>query len=126
MLGEHELMAFVATTRPEQARRFYTEVLGLRLVADERWALVLDAHGAMLRIQKTPELEPAKHTVLGWRVTDIEATMAGLVKKGLVFERYSFLPQDDLGIWTTPDGTKVAWFKDPDGNTLSLTQFAPG
>jgi len=100
-------------------------VLGLTLVADEPWALVFDAHGAMLRIQKTPELVPAKHTVLGWRVPDIEETMIGLAAKGVRFERYSFLPQDELGVWTTPDGTRVAWFKDPDGNTLSLTQFAP-
>lgn len=124
MLGEQELMAFVATTHPERARQFYSQVLGLRLVADEPWALVFDAHGAMLRIQKTTELVPAKHTVLGWRVSDIEATLAGLRDKGVRFERYSFLPQDELGIWTTPDGTKVAWFKDPDGNTLSVTQFS--
>jgi catechol 2,3-dioxygenase-like lactoylglutathione lyase family enzyme len=123
MLGNHELMAFVATTHPERARQFYAETLGLRLVADEPWALVFDAHGAMLRVQKTGELTPAKHTVLGWRVTDIESTMAELAAKGVHFERYSFLPQDDLGVWTTPDGTKVAWFKDPDSNTLSLTQF---
>jgi catechol 2,3-dioxygenase-like lactoylglutathione lyase family enzyme len=123
MLGNHELMAFVATTRPERARQFYADVLGLRLVADEPWALVFDAHGAMLRVQKTAELTPAKHTVLGWRVTDIESTMAGLAARGVRFERYSFLPQDELGVWTTPDGTKVAWFKDPDSNTLSLTQF---
>jgi catechol 2,3-dioxygenase-like lactoylglutathione lyase family enzyme len=125
MLGDHELMAFVATTHPDRARQFYASVLGLRLVADEPWALVFDAHGAMLRIQKAPELHPAKHTVLGWRVPDIEETMTGLTAKGVRFERYSFLPQDELGIWTTPDGTRVAWFKDPDGNTLSLTQFAP-
>jgi catechol 2,3-dioxygenase-like lactoylglutathione lyase family enzyme len=124
MLGDHELMAFVATTHPDRARQFYASVLGLRLVADEPWALVFDAHGAMLRIQKTPELQPAKHTVLGWRVPDIEETMTGLAAKGVRFERYSFLPQDELGVWTTPDGTRVAWFKDPDGNTLSLTQFA--
>jgi catechol 2,3-dioxygenase-like lactoylglutathione lyase family enzyme len=123
MLGEHELMAFVATTHPERARQFYASVLGLRLVADEPWALVFDAHGAMLRVQKTTELAPAKHTVLGWRVTDMESTMTGLASRGVRFERYNFLPQDDLGVWTTPDGTKVAWFKDPDGNTLSLTQF---
>src|SRR3954451_21934920 len=125
MLGDHELMAFVATTHPDRARHFYASVLGLRLVADEPWALVFDAHGAMLRIQKTAELQPAKHTVLGWRVRDIEATLSELTAKGVRFERYSFLPQDDLGVWTTPDGTRVAWFKDPDGNTLSLTQFAP-
>jgi catechol 2,3-dioxygenase-like lactoylglutathione lyase family enzyme len=125
MLGDHELMAFVATTHPDRARQFYASVLGLRLVADEPWALVFDAHGAMLRIQKTPELQAAKHTVLGWRVPDIEETMIGLAAKGVRFERYSFLPQDELGVWTTPDGTRVAWFKDPDGNTLSLTQFAP-
>jgi catechol 2,3-dioxygenase-like lactoylglutathione lyase family enzyme len=124
MLGEHELMAFVATTHPERARQFYSSILGLRLIADEPWALVFDAHGAMLRIQKTTELVPAKHTVLGWRVPDIEATLADLRDKGVRSERYSFLPQDDLGIWTTPDGTKVAWFKDPDGNTLSVTQFS--
>jgi len=77
----------------------------------------------MLRIQKVEQLTPAQHTVLGWGVADIHATVKGLAGKGVAFERYGFLPQDDSGVWTSPVGAKIAWFKDPDGNTLSLTQF---
>lgn len=117
-------MAFVATTRPDRARTFYADVLGLRLVSDEAWAIVFEADGIMLRVQKVPALEPAQHTVLGWQVPDIVATMSALVDRGVRFERYPALPQDEHGVWTTPDGHRVAWFKDPDGNTLSLTQFA--
>jgi hypothetical protein len=77
----------------------------------------------MLRISKVGELAPAPYTVLGWKVPNIRVTVEDLMSGGVTFERYKDMPQDELGIWTTPDGHKVAWFKDPDGSTLSLTQF---
>ena len=85
--------------------------------------MVFDANGTMLRVQKVQELLPARHAVLGWDVRDIRAEIEALTKKGVRFERFDGLPQDELGIWTSPAGGKIAWFKDPDGNTLSLTQF---
>ena len=123
MLGTHKLMAFVATTNAARARTFYEGTLGLRLIADEPYSIVFDAHGTMLRVQKVRELALAPYTALGWDVPDIRAAIRELSKKGVAFERFGFFPQDDLGIWTADDGTKVAWFKDPDGNTLSLTEF---
>jgi catechol 2,3-dioxygenase-like lactoylglutathione lyase family enzyme len=123
MLDRSEVMAFSATTRPAEALRFYRDVLGLTLVADEEHAIVFDARGTMLRVQKAAHHTPAPHTLLGWRVDDLDATLAGLAERGVRFERYDFLPQDERGVWTTPDGTRIAWFKDPDGNLLSLTRF---
>ncbi len=116
-------MAFVATRDPAAARFFYGEILGLRLVADEEFALVFDANGTELRVQKVPEPAPLSYTVLGWKVVDIGETVRRLAAKGVRFESYEWLPQDESGVWTAPDGTRVAWFKDPDGNLLSLTQF---
>jgi catechol 2,3-dioxygenase-like lactoylglutathione lyase family enzyme len=122
VLGSRAVVAFVATRDPERARRFYEGVLGLRLVADEPFALVFDAHGTTLRVQKVQELAPARHTVLGWLVPDIAAAVGGLAAGGVAFERFPGLPQDDLGVCAFPGGGRVAWFKDPDGNTLSLTE----
>ena len=102
---------------------FYSEVLELRLVEDTPFALVFDAHGTMLRIQKVQILTPARHTVLGWHVVDVHEAVEILLKRGIIFVRYPGLPQDERGIWTTPDGNKIAWFTDPDGNTLSLTEI---
>jgi catechol 2,3-dioxygenase-like lactoylglutathione lyase family enzyme len=123
MLNSSEVIAFVATTNAEKARAFYEGKLGLTLVEDNPFALVFDAHGVMLRIQKVQSLTPAAHTTLGWNVSDIRGTIAALVQKGVVFERYGRLSQDPAGIWVSPSGAQVAWFKDPDGNVLSLTQF---
>ncbi len=123
MLGSCDVIAFAATTNPTRAREFYEGVLGLRLASDEPFALVFDAHGTMLRISKVQALNPAGHTILGWRVTDVAAAVKELKTGGVSFEQYEGLEQDDLGIWAAPEGGKVAWFKDPDGNTLSLTQF---
>lgn len=122
MLGDRDVVAFVATRDPVQARAFYEGALGLRLVADEPFALVFDAHGATLRVQKVPELAPARHTVLGWLVPDVAAAVGALAAKGIAFERYPGLTQDGLGVCTFPGGSRVAWFRDPDGNTLSLTE----
>ena len=123
MLATSEVIAFTATTDAPRALAFYRDVLGLRLVADEPWAIVFDAAGTMLRIQKAPKHTPAPHTALGWKVADIAATMAALRERGVAFERYEWMQQDAAGVWSTPDGVKIAWFKDPDGNVLSLTQF---
>jgi hypothetical protein len=98
--------------------------LGLRLVAAEAFALVFDAHGTMLRISKVQALTPAPYTVLGWQVPDIGAAIKHLAEQGVRFEHYAGLGQDERGVCAFPDGTQVAWFKDPDGNTLSLTQFS--
>jgi catechol 2,3-dioxygenase-like lactoylglutathione lyase family enzyme len=123
MLASSPVMAFSATTHAADALAFYRDVLGLTLVADEPYAIVFDAHGTMLRIQKTREHTPAPHTLLGWQVTDLAETMRGLAARGVRFERYDFMEQDDAGVWTTPGGARIAWFKDPDGNLLSLTAF---
>jgi predicted enzyme related to lactoylglutathione lyase len=122
VLGSCDVVAFVATRDPDRARAFYEGVLELTVVADEPFALVFDAHGTTLRVQKLQELAPARHTVLGWLVPDIAAAVRQLSARGVVCERYPGLPQDDLGICTFPGGGRVAWFKDPDGNTLSLTE----
>jgi catechol 2,3-dioxygenase-like lactoylglutathione lyase family enzyme len=126
MLGRYEIIACVGTTQPERAKTFYRDVLGLKLVEDAWWALVFEAGGRRLHVEKAQQkFTPVPFTSLGWRVPDIKALAEGLSKKGVKFERYPGMQQDDLGIWTTPDGAaKVCWFKDPDGNTLSLSQFA--
>ena len=123
MLDTAHVIAFVASVHPDQARVFYKDVLGLTLVDDNPFALVFDANGVMLRVQKVESLAPAVHTTLGWHVPDIRLAMAGLLRHGVAFERYAGLPQDDLGIWSSPSGAQIAWFTDPDGNVLSLTQF---
>jgi predicted enzyme related to lactoylglutathione lyase len=123
MLNTAKPICFAATTNPKLAKKFYKDILDLSLVEDTPFALVFDANGTMLRVQKVQEHSPARHTVLGWEVADIATTIREMTKKGVCFERFDGLPQDALGAWTTPDGSKVAWFKDTDGNILSLTQF---
>jgi len=123
MLRHNNAIAFVATRDAGAARSFYEGTLGLRFVADEHFALVFDLNGRMLRIAKVDTHEPAAHTVLGWEVDDIETKVNELRAAGVEFLRFDGMPQDALGIWTSPSGARVAWFKDPDGNNLSLTQF---
>lgn len=123
MLSGETLIAFVATTQPERAKQFYTQVLGLRLIGDEEYALVFDAHGTMLRIQKVQSFTPAPHTALGWHVVDMARTVESLRASGVSFLRYPYFAQDEAGVWTAPGGAKVAWFKDPDENVLSLSEF---
>ena len=128
MLERSDVVAFAATTDLRRARTFYEQTLGLTLVHQNDFACVFDANGTMLRVTAVSEVSRADYTVLGWRVVDIEATVRGLTANGVSFNRYEGVDQDETGIWTTPGGDKVAWFTDPDGNTLSLTQFsgAPG
>ena len=123
-LQTNPIIAFVATTMPERAKEFYAETLGLRLVSEDPFALTFDAAGTMLRVATVKELKPAGYTVLGWQVPIISEAIGDLVKKGVSFQRYGFIEQDDLGIWSAPSGARVAWFLDPDGNTLSLTEFS--
>ncbi len=120
MLGDERLVAFIATTKPDIAKTFYRDTLGLTLVEDTQVALVFDAHGTTLRVQRVEAATPPPFTQLGWHVPDIAKTIRELVGRGVLFERFGFFEQDDLGIWTAPDGTPVAWFKDPEGYTLSL------
>jgi catechol 2,3-dioxygenase-like lactoylglutathione lyase family enzyme len=119
------IIAFVATTAPARAKQFYAEVLGLQLLSQDGFALTFDAGGTMLRVATVKELKPAGYTVLGWLVPDIEQGVRDLVERGVAFQRYGFFAQDELGIWTAPSGARVAWFLDPDGNTLSLTEIEP-
>jgi hypothetical protein len=113
----------VAVTDLSRARVFCEEALGLPVVEQNDFACVLDANGTMLRITAVPEVSQAGYTVLGWRVADIAAAIRDLTARGVVFLRYDGMDQDEDGVWTTPGGEKVAWFADPDANTLSLTQF---
>ena len=116
-------MAFVTIVDVERAKQFYGDTLGLRLLYEEPpFAIVYDAHGIMVRLGMSKEPSKAQGTVLGWEVPDAATAVRDLSNAGVTFERYGFLQQDDLGIWTSPTGAKVAWFKDPDGNILSVSE----
>jgi len=122
MLGSTNIVAFVPITDAAKARAFYEGVLGLKFVQDDGFALVFDANGIMIRAAKMKEVKPAQFTVLGWQVSEIENVVRVLTGKGVRFEIFGYFKQDELGIWTAPTGDKVAWFKDPDGNILSISQ----
>jgi len=122
MLSSAKIQAFLPTTDFDRARTFF-EGLGLRYVKSDGHALVMDANGTMIRISKVPpDFKPQPFTILGWQVPDIASAVADLASRGVRFERFGFLEQDEAGIWTAPSGDRVAWFKDPDGNTLSVSQ----
>jgi catechol 2,3-dioxygenase-like lactoylglutathione lyase family enzyme len=118
------VVTFLLATNPEAALAFYRDKLGCRYLRDDGFALVFDLNGVMLRIGKVKEFTPAPNTVLGWECRDIVESLDALAAKGVVFERYPGMGQDERGIATFPTGDKVAWFKDPDGNVLSLSQHA--
>jgi len=122
MLGSEQLVAFVPTTDLDRARAFYEGTLGLRLVEQTPFACVFDAAGTTLRVTFVERIAGAPYTVAGWSVGDIAATIEGLVARGVAFERYDGVEQDARGVWRSPGGALVAWFRDPDANTLSLTQ----
>ena len=122
-LGKCDIIGFVSIVDVARAKDFYRDTLGLRLVMEEPpFALVFDAKGIMLRLVMAKEIAPVLGTVLGWQVPAINATVKELAQAGVQFERYGGMDQDELGIWTSPTGAKVAWFKDPDGNTLSISE----
>ena len=119
-LSGADLVAFVATTDTARARAFYEGVLGLTVIDDDGFACVVDAHGTTVRITAVPDRAPAQYTVLGWKVDDLDSTVDGLVARGVEFLRFDGMEQDDRGVWAAPGGARIAWFADPDGNTLSL------
>ncbi len=123
MLHDARFISFVATQDAKKAREFYEKTLGLKFVSGDEFALVFELGGRMLRVQKVEQVNPRSYTVLGWSVSDIKKEITELDNRGVRFARYEGLAQDNLGIWSAPSGAKVAWFNDPDGNILSLTQF---
>jgi len=124
MLGKYDLMAFVSTAEPAVGRAFYEGKLGLTVLEQDNYAVTYDANGIRLRMSFVRELHPAPYSILSWLVPDIHGMVKELTKRGVVFEVYEGFGQDADGVWTAPGGTQVAWFKDPGGNLLSLTQFA--
>jgi len=122
MLGSTRIMAFIPTRDATKARAFYEGLLGLRVVSEDQFALVLDANGIMVRVTKVPEFKPQQFTILGWAVPNVEQAVSGLQKEGSTSKDTVSRGQDDRGIWAAPGGAKVAWFKDPDGNVLSVSQ----
>ena len=123
MLGKRSVVAFVTTAKPAKAAAFYGRTLGLKLISDDPFATVSDAHGTPLRLSKAKQVSPAPHTILGWEVPKAATAVKGLTARGVKFVRYPGMGQDELGIWDAPGGARVAWFKDPDGNLLSLTEM---
>jgi catechol 2,3-dioxygenase-like lactoylglutathione lyase family enzyme len=122
MLSTNPLIAFIPSRNADDSRRFYEGVLGLRFVSDDSFAIVMDSNGTMVRVVRVGEFTPAPFTILGWQVDDIHAKVAELSANGVQFKRYSFLEQGEDGVWTAPNGAKVAWFSDPDNNVLSISQ----
>jgi catechol 2,3-dioxygenase-like lactoylglutathione lyase family enzyme len=122
ILGSSKLIGFAITTNPARTIEFYGGKLGLPIVSQDNFAVVFNCNGNMLRLAIAKDCTPPKYTVVGWEVTDIEAVVAGLVKAGVAMNFYGMPGQAESGIWTTPDGNKVAWFHDPDGNVLSVSQ----
>lgn len=119
-----KIVGFAITTKPEEAKSFYSGKLGFTFLRDDGFALVFDAYGTKLRVSKMRDFNPAQYTILGWEVEDIVRSVKGLNEHGVSFERYPGMPQDENAICTFPGGDRVAWFKDPDGNVLSLSQHA--
>lgn len=126
ILGQSKLIAFVPTSNPARARKFYEDTLGLRLISDDPFAVVFDANGTMLRVTAVHEQVPAPFTILGWKVESIDRVVEQLAATGVELLRYPGVNQDDpQAIWTAPGGARIAWFHDPDRNVLSVTEF-PG
>jgi catechol 2,3-dioxygenase-like lactoylglutathione lyase family enzyme len=118
-----KLIGFIPTHDAARARAFYESTLGLRFVSDDSFALVFDSNGTIVRVVRAADFSPFPFTLLGWEVPDIDAAVADLTAKGVQFARYSFLDQSPNGVWTAPGAAaRVAWFPDPDGNLLSLSQ----
>ena len=122
MLASGKLIGFTLTRDYDKARAFFEGQLGFQFMSLDQYALVMRAGGSMIRIVKVPGFTPLQSTVLGWEVQNIEAVVTWLQERGVAFEKYPFVQDRELGIWTTPTGDKVAWFKDPDGNVLSVSQ----
>ncbi|MBS1821370.1 MAG: VOC family protein [Acidobacteria bacterium] len=120
MLAQCDLMGFIPITDARRARAFYIDKLKLQFVSDDQFALVVRANGNDIRLTHMKAVAPAPYTICGWKVSDIEAAAKELISAGVVFEKYPFV-EDPSGIWTAPGGARIAWFKDPDGNVLSIS-----
>jgi catechol 2,3-dioxygenase-like lactoylglutathione lyase family enzyme len=123
MLNLHKVIGFLPTRDAERARIFFETTLGLQFVSDDDYALVVQSGPTIIRIAKVQDFQPAPYTVLGWEVQDIGKIVSELQARGVAFEDYPFIQDRELGIWSAPSGAKVAWFKDPDGNLLSVSQY---
>ncbi|MDD4971232.1 MAG: VOC family protein [Paludibacter sp.] len=123
MLSDQKIKAFIPTVDPDRAKNFYMNVLGLNLISEDYYGLDFEANGTLLRISTVQQFTPFPFTILGWEVDDLSSIIHSLNRRGVLFERYNIINQDKSGIWKAPGGVDVAWFKDPDGNLLSLTQY---
>ena len=124
MLDSAKLTGFLFTLDYDRAREFFVHKLGCEFVDQNPFALVVSVGGNQIRISRIPDFVPAKGTVLGWEVKNINACVDWLTQQGVALENYPFIQDQERGIWTTPDGSKVAWFKDPDGNILSISEHS--
>jgi catechol 2,3-dioxygenase-like lactoylglutathione lyase family enzyme len=122
MLGSATVTALVGTVKPDISKAFYADTLGLKFISDDTFAMVFEGKNARIRVSRVPGVTPAAYAVLAFSVDDIDKAVDGLTAKGVVFARFGFFVQDPRGVWTAPDGTKVAWFHDPDLNLLSVVQ----
>ena len=126
MLGSADIVAFAPTREPRKAHTFYETTLGLELISEDSFAIVFNANGVSLRVADVSTVKgfkPAPFTILGWEVPSADKAVKELTKRGVNFERFPGMDQDKLGIWSSPSGARVAWFKDPDGNILSITEL---
>lgn len=124
MLAQAHLVAFAATTDGAKALEFYHGILALTVLSDDQFAIAFDANGTELRVQKVEHFTPQPFTSLGWQVADVAAVVKQLAKHGVSTERYPWMEQDGNGVWSAPSGARIAWFKDPEGNLLSVAQYA--
>jgi catechol 2,3-dioxygenase-like lactoylglutathione lyase family enzyme len=122
MLTSGKLMGFVPTKDYDRARAFYVDKLGFEFLSLDQFALAVRAGEHMIRISKMPNFTPLQGTILGWEVENIESVVAWLKQRGVSVEKYPFIQDQESGIWTAPGGARVAWFKDPDGNVLGVSQ----
>jgi catechol 2,3-dioxygenase-like lactoylglutathione lyase family enzyme len=122
MLRQNKLLGFALVTDTKRSRKFYEDVLGLKFKSEDQFALVMETDTNMIRLSPVKDHTPAQHTVLGWEVKGIEKVAIFLRERGIVFEKYPWIEPNELGIWNSPSGDKVAWFKDPDGNVISISQ----
>lgn len=123
MLSKSKLQSIIWTSRIIEAEKFYRDLLGLSLRTRSDGALVFDVGGGDLRVAPVPSTVPSEHTVLGFSVPDVDSVIGHLSARGVVFERFDGFPHLENGALQTPDGARVAWFRDPDGNLLSVVQF---
>jgi catechol 2,3-dioxygenase-like lactoylglutathione lyase family enzyme len=126
MLKGAKLVAFAATTDAPRAAAFYMTILGLKLRYEDDFAVSLESEGVEVRLQKVERFDPQPFTTLGWQVARITEVVDQLLQHGIVPERYPWLDQDEMGVWQAPSGARVVWFRDPDGNLLSVAEYPPG